>query len=182
MSLPLCFSFGTVRLSLLYPQAALMKVAPRGLVICKLFRQQEHSGAVFACMCDCELGKEGVVGWGWAGNPLFMILQISESFSFSVGAHVINPQIICGLFLAFLAPPPAQWKCLSISSHTFSFSYFAVISSIFFHFSSRSLWHLKKNNNNNFSGYSRLWQASSQNLFYILAKDPPIYGNNIVQF
>lgn len=71
-------------------------------------------------------------GWGWAGNHLFLILQISESFSSSVGAHAVNPSIICDLLLASLAPfhPNSGQASLSLAT-TFSFSHFAVVFLLF---------------------------------------------------
>lgn len=93
---------------------ALKKLAQRGLVLLKLSTRQERGMAL------CVL--EGV--WaGWevekAGNPLFLILQTSESLSFSVGTWLVNRRIICGLFLAPFSPP--QWEYIPLFSHCLLF-------------------------------------------------------------
>lgn len=115
--------------------------------------------------------------WGQerAGNPLFFILQISESFSFSVGAHVINPQIICGLFLSSLSlpPPPSHSGNTSLFlPTTFSFSSFAVaiLTSPILHLDPSGIWRKPQ----------RLFWALSYTL--IMTKEPLIHLDKIVQF
>lgn len=84
MSLLLCFTFCMQHF--VGSSSSLDEVSPAGLVIYKWCRQRERGRAVCACLYECERSKM----WEWAGNPLRLILQTSESFSFSVGAHVIN--------------------------------------------------------------------------------------------